>query len=227
MCGTVGASTSIRATSPAGTTSTTATTFGLVGRYGLIKRGHLSMLRHASVYFYNIEDFPDYLKWRIIHSDYWNNNMKYGYASTNFQEFENFEKLVENEADGDCILAIDEGLFLKECANNPLLFKLCRLTFCITTQISTSRELNRVSPNNIAERSTRYCSSKDDLEICRPWWFNKTTEDMSALNITKLPTKEKIFAMAWKDAEEFYNKAIEIGMKPEDARGILPLDTSH
>lgn len=28
--------------------------------------------------------------------------------------------------------------------------------FKVTTQISTSRELNRVSPNNIAEQSTRY-----------------------------------------------------------------------
>lgn len=31
-----------------------------------------------------------------------------------------------------------------------------RYTFRVTTQISTSRELNRVSPNNIAEQSTRY-----------------------------------------------------------------------
>lgn len=190
---------------------------------GLIKRGHLSMLRHASVYFYNIEDFPDYLKWRIIHSDYWNNNMKYGYASTNFQEFNNFEKLVENEADGDCILAIDEGLFLKECTNNPLLFKLCRLTFCITTQISTSRELNRVSPNSIAERSTRYCSSKDGLEICKPWWFKHSVEDIIKGNCTHA---EKWYYDNIKDVEGVYKVLLDTNMKPEDARGILPLDTA-
>ena len=183
---------------------------------GLIKRGHLSMLRHASVYFYDIEDFPDYLKWRIIHSDYWNNNMKYGYASTNFQEFENFEKLVENEADGDCILAIDKGLFLKECTNNPLLFKLFRLTFCITTQISTSRELNRVSPNSIVERSTRYCSSKDGLEICKPWWYDN---DGHGLN-------QRDYNHYCQFAEEGYNRLLKNGMKPEDVRGILPLDTA-
>lgn len=28
---------------------------------------------------------------------------------------------------------------------------MMRYTFCVDTQISTSRELNRVSPNNIAE----------------------------------------------------------------------------
>lgn len=191
---------------------------------GLIKRGHLSMLRHASVYFYNIEDFPDYLKWRIIHSDYWNNNMKYGYASTNFQEFENFEKLVENEADGDCILAIDEGLFLEECAKHSELFELYRLTFCITTQISTSRELNRKSPNAIAERSTRYCSSKDGLLICRPWWLSRAKE--ATFNSHSPINELWYYNNAISKVEEAYLTLLGQGMKPEDARGILPLDTA-
>ena len=41
-----------------------------------------------------------------------------------------------------------------------------RYTFCIDTQISISRELNRVSPNSIAEKSTRYVY--EDGSICRP-----------------------------------------------------------
>lgn len=180
---------------------------------GLIKRNHLSMLRHNSAYFVFTNHLPEEFK-----SEYVNtlSQEDYIYASTNGQ----FTLEHNNKAD------LNSHVFLNLCRKCPELFKLYRLTFCITTQISTSRELNRVSPNNIAERSTRYCSSKDGLEICRPWWFNKTTEDMSALSIIKLPTKEKIFAIAWKDAEEYYNKAIEIGMKPEDARGILPLDTA-
>ena len=180
---------------------------------GLIKRNHLSMLRHNSAYFVFTNHLPEEFK-----SEYVNtlSQEDYIYASTNGQ----FTLEHNNKAD------LNSHVFLNLCRKYSELFKLYRLTFCITTQISTSRELNRVSPNNIAERSTRYCSSKDGLEICRPWWFSKTAEDMSALDITKLPTKEKIFAMAWKDAEEYYNKAIEYGMKPEDARGILPLDTA-
>ena len=180
---------------------------------GLIKRGHLSMLRHNSAYFVFTNHLPEEFK-----SEYVNtlSQEDYIYASTNGQ----FTLEHNNKAD------LNSHVFLNLCRKYPELFKLYRLTFCITTQISTSRELNRVSPNNIAERSTRYCSSKDGLEICRPWWFNKTSEDMSALSIIKLPIKEKIFAIAWKDAEEYYNKAIEYGMKPEDARGILPLDTA-
>lgn len=186
---------------------------------GLIKRGHFSMLRHASVYykFRPVENIP-----LAFFSEYINvTGGKDGniYASTNRQ--------CSMEKD----LWTDRSCTPKEfmencCSKNPELFKIFRLTFCLTTQISTSRELNRVSPNNIAERSTRYCSSKDDLEICKPWWFNAVSENMSALNITKLPVKEKVFAMSWKDAESSYNKAIELGMKPEDARGILPLDTA-
>lgn len=43
---------------------------------------------------------------------------------------------------------------------------MMRYTFCVDTQISTSRELNRVSPNSIAEKSTRYVY--EDGTICRP-----------------------------------------------------------
>lgn len=190
---------------------------------GLIKRNHLSMLRHSSVYIFNrLKDFAAY----INSSSYWNNNRFYGYASTNLQEFKNVEYIFDNHTDDNCVEIINNKIFLEKCSKVPELFKLYRLTFCITTQIGTSRELNRKSPNAIAERSTRYCSSKDGLEICKPWWFNTTSDNISALDITKLPVEEKVFAMSWKEAESSYNKAIELGMKPEDARGILPLDTA-
>lgn len=48
---------------------------------------------------------------------------------------------------------------------HPLVSNLMRYTFKVTTQISTSRELNRVSPNNIAERSTRYIGFSDKQPI--------------------------------------------------------------
>ena len=185
---------------------------------GLIKRGHLSMLRHASIYLNNVGYIPNYyLKDRIFHSDYWNYHIKYDYASTNLQEFDNFEKLIEDEYDSEHISTIDNKSFLKECAKNSELFKLYRLTFCITTQISTSRELNRVSPNNIAERSTRYCTAKDGLEICRPWWLKIPIED-----IVNTPAYYNLISRA----EETYKLLLLKGMKPEDARGVLPLDTA-
>lgn len=62
-----------------------------------------------------------------------------------------------------------------------------RYTFVITTQISTSRELNRTSPNNIMEQSTRYINfySKGGA-ICQPWWFDLFIKDDEDIEITIL-----------------------------------------
>lgn len=176
---------------------------------GLIKRGHLSMLRHASMYLGHIEDIPQLLAMRIANSSYWNFNEEY--ASTNLQEF------MQIGVGKETVTVIDNNRFLENCAKHPRLFELHRLTFCITTQISTSRELNRVSPNAIAERSTRYCSAKDGLEIVRPWWWN----DDDSRRIDKMR-----YEAAINKAEFCYRCMIDDGMKPEDARGILPLDTA-
>lgn len=168
---------------------------------GLIKRNHLSMLRHSSAYFVFTNHLPEEFK-----SEYVNtlSQEDYIYASTNGQ----FTLEHNNKAD------LNSHVFLNLCRKYPKLFELYRMTFCITTQISTSRELNRVSPNNIAERSTRYCSSKDGLEICKPWWYDETTlaHDMYKANMEYLETA--------------YKYLLGAGMKPEDARGILPLDTA-
>lgn len=178
---------------------------------GLIKRGHLSMLRHASMYLSNIKDISQFAT-HIANSCYWNYDAIREYASTNLQEF------TQSGVEKEPVAVIDNNRFLEECAKHPRLFELYRLTFCITTQISTSRELNRVSPNNIAERSTRFCSSRGGLAICRPWWIKSPIDDIAvnALSYYKIAC----------EAEETYMTLLLRGMKPEDARGVLPLDTA-
>lgn len=178
---------------------------------GLIKRGHLSMLRHASVYIMHADcdSTPQYITDHVYDNPYWNFYGKHGgFASTNLQEADKCKYMLKQ-----CDI-IDNKTFLEKCSKIPVLFSLYRFTFCITTQISTSRELNRVSPNAIAERSTRYCSSKDGLEICKPWWYDETTlaHDMYKANMEYLETA--------------YKYLLGAGMKPEDARGLLPLDTA-
>lgn len=178
---------------------------------GLINRGHLSMLRHASMYLSHTEDIFR-IATHIANSCYWNYDVLRGYASTNLQEFT--QSGVDKE---QVVTRIGNKQFLEDCAKHPRIFALYRLTFCITTQISTSRELNRVSPNNIAERSTRFCSSRGGLAICRPWWIKSPIEDaVSALSYYNLAC----------EAEKTYMTLLLRGMKPENARGILPLDTA-
>ena len=177
---------------------------------GLINRGHLSMLRHASMYLSHTEDIFR-IATHIANSCYWNYDVLRGYASTNLQEF------MQSGVRKETVTVIDNKQFLEDCAKHPGLFELYRLTFCITTQISTSRELNRVSPNNIAERSTRFCSAMGGLAICRPWWIKSPIEDaVSALSYYNLAC----------EAEKTYRNLLLRGMKPEDARGVLPLDTA-
>lgn len=98
-----------------------------------------------------------------------------------------------------------------------------RYTFCIDTQISTSRELNRVSPNNIAEKSTRYVY--EDGSICRPYWLNK--------ELIKQYEEEPIVDMistvyldSCNDSFKRYNFLVKNGVHRQDARGVLPLDTA-
>lgn len=189
---------------------------------GLIKSKHLSMLRHASKY-YLFKDVPpdntaSYFSVCPYNHEFRINSTDF-YLSTNLQEnsySDNFNYVgYERE------LSISE--LLEECKKRPKLFGISRLTFCITTQISTSRELNRVSPNNIAERSTRYCSSKYGLEICKPhWWNDEAYEGHGAWT-----NRMSRHAEAWQTAERIYKElVIKDKEKPEDARGVLPLDTA-
>lgn len=195
---------------------------------GLIKRGHLSMLRHASVYLNHTEDLANCLLWRVFHSEYWNNNMELNFASTNLQEFKYFEKLVKSDKvrlvkdDKAGIHTISNKEFLKECEVESELFKLYRFTFCIVTQDAIAKELNRKSPNAIAEKSTRYCNFKEGIEICKPWWWTAKIGNLSVIDMTQLPAKEKKAAFSWKEAENAYTGLLDEGMKPEDARDVLP-----
>lgn len=106
----------------------------------------------------------------------------------------------------------------------PRILDMMRYTFCITTQISTSRELNRVSPNNIAERSTRYVNESEGI-ICRPHWISKQnceeyfkTHDTSKPYVKYLESCESSF--------QNYKDLLNSGISKENARGVLPLDTA-
>lgn len=109
---------------------------------------------------------------------------------------------------------------------HPLVSNLMRYTFKVTTQISTSRELNRVSPNNIAERSTRYVY--EDGIICRPHWM--TIDEANEFNNNHqagMTTIGRNYINSCIQSFGTYKDLIEInGLNRQDARGVLPLDTA-
>jgi thymidylate synthase ThyX len=117
---------------------------------------------------------------------------------------------------------------IEDFCNTEIGFHMMRYTFCVDTQISTSRELNRVSPNNIAEKSTRYVY--EDGNICRPHWM--TDEEVDYLNNEPIfeewcnSHKASIYRNSCNDSFNKYKLLVDIGMHRQDARGVLPLDTA-
>lgn len=200
---------------------------------GLRTSKHYSMFRHSTRYF--LADYgkivdPDELEIYPYFTAYHDEENGEMYFSVNEQEAMNGETapLLNNQR-GYKKYEISNSDVLNAAAKYDWnIFQVYRLTFCLTTQISTSRELNRVSPNNIAERSTRYCSSKDGLTICKPWWWNDEHYHIGEPVIQFAPYKhpEEPVVCAWEQAEWSYDDLLRIGMKPEDARGVLPLDTA-
>lgn len=118
---------------------------------------------------------------------------------------------------------------IEDFCNTEIGFHMMRYTFCVDTQISTSRELNRVSPNSIAEKSTRYVY--EDGSICRPHWM--TDEEVDYLNNEPIfeewcnsHKKTSIYINSCNDSFNKYKLLVDIGMHRQDARGVLPLDTA-
>lgn len=115
---------------------------------------------------------------------------------------------------------------IEDFRNTEIGFHMMRYTFCVDTQISTSRELNRVSPNSIAEMSTRYVYK--DGSICRPHWISqKEAELFNNDNNADLDEAMNIYLNGCKrDFEEYKILVDKYKIHRQDARGVLPLDTA-
>lgn len=102
--------------------------------------------------------------------------------------------------------------------------KLERCTFRIDTSIGVAQQINRHRANSVLQRSTRYCNySKDrfgsEISFTEPQWH-------SFDNIDNKEEAIKVWKEAMSNAEKAYMKLIDLGLKAEEARGVLPLDTS-
>lgn len=199
-------------------------TTGNIAMYNRLQSSnHMSMFRHESIYMivpgrsdrYELIDLFNncpYVDYRI---DYDNNEI---YISTNRQFF------MENES----IRYFEEWIVEPSKFANTLLGKeIMRYTFKVVTQISTSRELNRVSPNNISEQSTRYVNlSRKGGAICQPYWM--TDEDVEIWKKDSISSNIKLSTYLNSCDRSFrdYNYLLQLSMLPQDARGVLPLDTA-
>lgn len=197
----------------------------------LLYSRHWSMFRHESVYAIipvHEKELKDYsllvLSSPYIKTHIYNCNV---YIATNRQFI--LDKCYHKFIELINMYRVTEDEF----SNTEIGFDMMRYTFCVDTQISTSRELNRVSPNNIAEKSTRYVY--EDGTICRPYWMSDeiathfNEEPLFADWIDDNIEHQKAYHYINSCNDSFFNyKALidEFGMHRQDARGVLPLDTA-
>lgn len=195
----------------------------------LINSKHWSMFRHETVYaMIPIElwygNFGEILKgYKASPYISWVTVRDYIYVSTNgnfMLDIEKYEPVLYNEINN---YRVSEEEF-NSCETAYNLF--ARWTFCVDTQISTSRELNRVSPNNIAEKSTRYVY--EDGSICRPHWISeKEAELFNNDNNADLDEAINVYLSGCKrDFEEYKILVDKYKIHRQDARGKLPFDTA-
>ena len=199
----------------------------------LITRNHLSMFRHISYYY--IISHNNAPRWLVSYFDAILRGAKIIGIDINYVEG-NYYVVTNGNWNLDHVHLLininDYIVTAKEFANaNEIAWNMMRYTFKVTTQISTSRELNRVSPNNIAEQSTRYVY--EDGTICRPHWMTK--EEADYLNTEKILDDDWIVNHCWAkryiwtidNSFDKYKMLVDYSKMPrQDARGVLPLDTA-
>lgn len=109
-----------------------------------------------------------------------------------------------------------------------------RVMFKFVTNIGVSRECNRHRKNSILESSSRYCNySKDKFGNELTFIYPESGYDKEVLDLylkgdyTHGPgfSTEILLVEALKVAESTYMSLIEEGVKPQDARHVLPLLT--
>jgi thymidylate synthase ThyX len=194
----------------------------------LIESKHYSVFRHAS-YYYIINKNKVYHKIIDTFINTVDSKLKIvgidiKYDDRNIYIVVNGQFLLEHPSFITAIskYQVDEDTF----KNTEIGFNMLRYTFKVVTQISTSRELNRVSPNNIAEQSTRYVY--EDGTICKPHWISDEEADMfNENNDVDLDEAMNVYLRGCKKDFEDYKLLIDkYKLNRQDARGKLPIDTA-
>lgn len=188
----------------------------------LLKLGHLSMFRHRSIYYIMPQDHSTLaIVDKLAYCPY----VEYRIGNESVYLAVNGHFYLEHK--NDILKNIEHNIVTAEEFDKwELGYQLMRYTFKVTTQISTSRELNRVSPNNIAEQSTRYVY--ENGTICKPHWISDEEADMfNENNDADLDEAMNVYLRGCKKDFEDYKLLIDKHkLNRQDARGKLPIDTA-
>ncbi len=175
--------------------------------HSLIKKEHLSPLSHGTVYLTVPFDRIAGFIIQVRNDDIWS---KINVIKDDCYITTNFRRLYEKDA-------LDWLNYLTK----PTEYHALRSTYKVVTSIGISRELNRhATALSICESSTRYCNySKNkfgnEITFIKPYWYDEASE------VEKLS-----FDSCLKTAEKTYLSLIEEGKQAQEARSVLPLQTT-
>ena len=201
----------------------------------MVNSKHNSMLEHGTIYLHVAYDNEFFVPESLLVKHYRENKYsKVMQIGSDYYITTNYRVIVENEW-------FDDLDYICE----PTEWHEKRITVRFTTQIAVSREANRHRVDSIAEQSTRYCNySKDkfggEISINMPKWAMEQGADLVAWGdeedlirlLSVMPAYKKWTPITkwWfanKVSEMMYLSLVEDdGMKPQDARVVLPLDTN-
>ena len=176
----------------------------------MVASKHYAMLEHGTVYLRymtaKMNMRPDLIYLDNPLTKYCTNK----FSTTNLDSGEiyvttNYRVLVENNW-------LDDLQYLCE----PTEFHRKRITTRFICDRGVSHELVRHRVFSFAQESTRYCNySKDkfgkELTFIKPSWWKEEDNEVATLYI-----------QPWRNIENCYLTLIENGIKPQDARAILP-----
>ena len=193
---------------------------------GLVNRKHYAMLEHGTVYF----RFPFQANEEAQDAISKVMNSKYSFTKVgedgNFYVTTNMRVLIEEVPNWVDSLLYDYAL--EEPDDNHI--RKYTAKFTISRGIANEFVRHRVF--SFAQESTRYCNYSNDkfggeLTFIRPEWIDPNelvkygkfhTVCRNKFNATS------VWVAMMNNAEQDYMDLVKLGVKPQEARGVLPLD---
>lgn len=180
----------------------------------LVNRKHFAMLEHGTVYFrfpFQANDEAQDAISKVMNSKY--SFTKVG-EDGNFYVTTNMRVLMEE------VHNVVDSLLYEYALEEPDANHIKRVTAHFVISRAIANEFVRHRLFSFAQESTRYCNySKDkfggELTFIRPEWLKGEGIDQEA---------ESIWFNAMAISEDYYLDLINNGVKPQNARGVLPLD---
>lgn len=216
----------------------------------LMKRGHGSPLEHGTVYLqftYRMYDYNDAKLLGIL--DFYENN-PYSKVTT-IEKFctDTFRTYVTTYISSNYRVIFENNrLEDLQYICEPTEHHERRITVKMNCSIGISREFNRHRANSVCETSTRYCNyAKDkfgsEITFVIPEWVKDRINETASYNnnddLARIPYAEAVFdsrmlsdkaISIWLNAlattESDYMDLINEGLKPQEARSVLSLDTA-